>query len=166
MVTGTALRWNSEKRFGFVKPDDGTEDLFCHHSDIEDGDSLADNSRVAFMKVFDAARGKVRAERVTGGIGQAPSPAAAPPPAPAAGGAFGGQSAAEIAANFLSARSQEIKAPPPPGKVGGTVKRWNEEKGFGFIVPDAGGDDCFCHIKSIMDGDSLAEGSRVFFVQV
>ena len=35
---------------------------------------------------------------------------------------------------------------PPPGKMMGTAKRFNMEKGFGFIIPDGGGDDIFVQI--------------------
>jgi uncharacterized membrane protein YsdA (DUF1294 family)/cold shock CspA family protein len=30
----------------------------------------------------------------------------------------------------------------------GTIKHWNDEKGYGFIAPDNGGDDIFLHIKA------------------
>ncbi|WP_428846819.1 cold-shock protein [Nocardia terpenica] len=48
----------------------------------------------------------------------------------------------------------------------GTVKFFNDDKGFGFIAPDGGGDDLFVHFKAIeSDGfRSLKEGQRVSFV--
>ncbi len=47
----------------------------------------------------------------------------------------------------------------------GTVKWFNETKGFGFISNDDGGDDIFVHFSSIAsDGfKTLAEGQRVTF---
>ena len=47
----------------------------------------------------------------------------------------------------------------------GIVKWFNDAKGFGFITPDAGGDDLFAHISAInMDGfKTLKEGQRVSF---
>ena len=47
----------------------------------------------------------------------------------------------------------------------GTVKWFNDSKGFGFIAPDAGGDDLFAHFKDIQSEGfkSLAENQRVSF---
>jgi CspA family cold shock protein len=47
----------------------------------------------------------------------------------------------------------------------GTVKWFNDAKGFGFIEPDGGGDDVFAHFPAIqMEGfRTLKQGSRVSF---
>jgi CspA family cold shock protein len=47
----------------------------------------------------------------------------------------------------------------------GTVKWFNDAKGFGFIEPDGGGADIFAHFSAIaMDGfKTLKQGSRVSF---
>ncbi|MFP6831037.1 MAG: cold-shock protein [Pseudomonas sp.] len=47
----------------------------------------------------------------------------------------------------------------------GTVKWFNDEKGFGFITPQDGGEDLFVHFKLIeSDYKSLKEGQPVTFV--
>ena len=47
----------------------------------------------------------------------------------------------------------------------GTVKWFNDAKGFGFITPENGGKDCFVHHTAIKAEGfrSLAEGDRVEF---
>ena len=47
----------------------------------------------------------------------------------------------------------------------GTVKFFNQTKGFGFITPDQGGKDVFVHITAVERSGigSLDEGMRVSF---
>ena len=42
----------------------------------------------------------------------------------------------------------------------GTVKWYNEQKGFGFIIPDEGGADLFVHRTALKSGP-IQEGQKV-----
>src|SRR5579862_7712099 len=88
MAEGTVKWFNPDKGYGFIAPDDGTADVFVHHSAIQaDGfRSLQENQRVAYT----AGRGQkgprprrsARSERQRTGprglVGRRPGP-----PAPA-----------------------------------------------------------------------------------
>ena len=43
----------------------------------------------------------------------------------------------------------------------GTVKFFNNSKGFGFITPDEGGKDLFVHVNGLVD--EINEGDKVSF---
>merc|ERR1712129_533850 len=66
-ATGYVKFFNNEKGYGFIANDDGTGDLFVHHSALYcDGfRSLAENEQVEF-DVEDQGDGKFRAINVTG----------------------------------------------------------------------------------------------------
>lgn len=154
MPSGTLVRWNSDKGFGFIKPDDGGEDIFCHRTSIEDGDCFIEGSQLSYTKGWDDRKNKERADNVTGGSqrGMGAGAAAAAYAAPAGYAAYG--------------------APPPgypgavpAGRLGGTVKRWNEASGFGFIKPDDGTEDIFVHRTSIEGAEALPDGARVTYVK-
>jgi CspA family cold shock protein len=50
MAEGTVKWFNADKGYGFIAPDDGTADVFVHHSAIQtDGfRSLQENQRVSY----------------------------------------------------------------------------------------------------------------------
>ena len=50
MSTGTVKWFSADKGFGFIKPDDGGDDMFVHHSEIQVSGyaSLDENQKVQF----------------------------------------------------------------------------------------------------------------------
>lgn len=46
----------------------------------------------------------------------------------------------------------------------GTLKSWNDQKGFGFIRPEQGGEDVFAHISAVHGERRPLAGDRVLYV--
>lgn len=65
MAQGTVKWFNAEKGYGFITPDDGSEDVFVHYSEIQGSGfrSLEENQKVSF-EVGESAKGP-QAQAVT-----------------------------------------------------------------------------------------------------
>jgi cold shock protein len=66
MAQGTVKWFNQQKGFGFIQPDDGSQDVFVHISAVERAGmgSLREGQKVSFEIVADRRRGKSSAENL------------------------------------------------------------------------------------------------------
>ncbi|PLP56338.1 cold-shock protein [Mesorhizobium loti] len=66
MASGTVKFFNSTKGFGFIAPDDGSNDVFVHVSAVERAGmrGLAEGQKVNFEVVADRKTGKSSAENL------------------------------------------------------------------------------------------------------
>jgi cold shock protein len=66
MSQGTVKWFNSQKGFGFIQPDDGSQDVFVHISTVERAgmSSLNEGQKVSFDVVANRKTGKSAAENL------------------------------------------------------------------------------------------------------
>lgn len=135
---GTVAWYDEDKGFGFVSPDSGGGDVFVHARALAEGLTwLTEGDRVAYEVVSGDKGPQARDVHLVREPGPAPQR-----PAPAA--------AAGPAARDVPARAGE-----------GVVARYDGDRGFGFITPDAGGDDLFVHVSVVIGSGPLEVGDRV-----
>jgi CspA family cold shock protein len=132
--------YDEDKGFGFINPDSGAGDIFVHAQALAEGLTwLAEGDRVAYEVVSGDKGPQARGVHL---VRDAEPQTAPQRSAPAA--------AAEPASRNVPARGGE-----------GVVARYDGDRGFGFITPDAGGDDLFAHVSVIMGSGPLQKGDRV-----
>ena len=128
--TKAVVKWyNPNKGFGFVTLDDGT-DAFCHASALAQigVDELPPGATV-FCEVSEGQRGMQ-----VSAVHNIDLSTAEP------GGGHGGPSYSDG-----HAHSDAPSGPMEPGQV----KFFNEQKGFGFAVPDSGAADVYIHASAL-----------------
>lgn len=144
LIPGIIKAWNVEKGYGFLKCNDGGEDIFCHQSAI----TLADAKFRAVLPgtsvvgTYATRDGKPTCGALSGGNGQ---------PLP-------GFESKLIATQQISCASAT------PGSRLGKIKWFNTEKGFGFIVPDDGSEDVFVNIKDVEGKPTFSPDDPVQYV--
>ncbi|MET3975051.1 cold shock domain-containing protein [Cellulosimicrobium sp. SL-1] len=145
---GTVSWYDDVKGFGFVAPDGGGDDVFVHVSALGRGlTELAEGARVTYDVVEGDKGPNARNVQLVGGSGR-PGPDRGRP------GADRGRPGSDRG------------RPASGGRVRGgegTVARYDADRGFGFITPDAGGEDLFVHVSVVRGGEELEEGDRVRF---
>lgn len=135
---GTVAWYSEDKGFGFISPDSGGGDVFVHARALGEGLTwLTEGDRVAYEVVSGDKGPQARDVHLVRGA-EPPTPPQRPAPA------------AAPASRDVPARGGE-----------GVVARYDGDRGFGFITPDAGGDDLFAHVSVIMGSEPLEKGDRV-----
>jgi cold shock protein len=64
MPLGKIKMFNDEKGFGFIRPDDGSTDVFFHVSSLREGDDVTVGKAVTFQTGVDPKSGKTKAVSV------------------------------------------------------------------------------------------------------
>jgi CspA family cold shock protein len=142
---GTVSWYDEDKGFGFIAPDSGAGDVFVHARALAEGLTwLAEGDRVAYEEVRGDKGPQARDVHL---VREAAARAAPRRPAPAgpAPSAHKGPASRDV-----PARGGE-----------GVVARYDGDRGFGFITPDAGGDDLFVHVSVVAGAAPLQQGDRV-----
>jgi CspA family cold shock protein len=160
-VDATVKWFKGDKGFGFVELADGSGDAFLHigaiqaagHETVGPGAKLKvqvgqGQKGPQVLRVLEVDESSVVEQPRFGGGGGF------------GGGGFGGGRGG----GFDSPRPQRRAVDPSTAvELGGTVKWFNGEKGFGFIAGEDGGKDVFVHISVLERAGlrALNEGERV-----
>lgn len=155
--TGATVKWfNGEKGFGFVELEGGGGDAFLHISVLSRaGYQTVSPGATLRVSVSPGQKGPQIADVVSvdestatpgGGGGSGGGGGGGP-----AGGGYGGAASGGGFDRPRSSARQPVDMSTAV-EMRGTVKWFNAEKGFGFVMPEGGGKDVFVHISALNRG--------------
>ena len=147
--TGATVKWfNGEKGFGFVELEGGGGDAFLHISVLSRaGYQTVSPGATLRVSVSPGQKGPQIADVVSvdestatpgGGSGGGPG-----------GGGYGGAGGGFDRPRASARQPVDMSTAV---EMRGTVKWFNAEKGFGFVMPEGGGKDVFVHISALNRG--------------
>jgi len=147
--SGVVKFFNAQKGFGFIQCDDKPDDVFVHISAVEQAglQGLAEGQPLEFTLVDRG--GKTSATDLV--IDGEPMPVPDRPQRDDRGGDGGFE--------------RKPRREPTGERANGTVKFFNDMKGFGFIERDDGGEDAFVHISALERSGMgpVEQGDRLAF---
>lgn len=151
---GVVSWYDAEKGFGFLTPVDGGADVFVHLRALAPGlTALAEGDRVTFDVVTGERGPQARhVQLVPGGARRDARATSAP---------HGGGPARAGRPQVTGRPGRPAQTGAPARRGEGAVVRYDAERGFGFITPDAGGADLFVHVSVLRGAQALQEGDRV-----
>ena len=158
-ITASVKWFNPTKGFGFLVPDDGSPDVFCHVSAVERAgyDTLPQGATVT-CDIVQGQKGPQVAQihQVDTSTATVAPPRGDRPRRPGPGDGPG-----DGPGGYQSRRYDEPTGPTE--EIEGTVKFYNVGKSYGFVTPDSGGQDVFIHAKVLARSglDDLEPQQRV-----